>query len=104
MSAFFDMHPAALRAAYDAKAPDTVMLFRVGDFWEALWDDAGKVAAACGLRLTARGEIPMCGIVYHQLDAYVAKLTAAGWKVATCEEVSRIHDSVVMDVKETPLR
>ena len=79
----------ALRAAYDAKAPDTVMLFRVGDFWEALWDDAGKVAAALGIPLTVRGEIPMAGFAYWQLDACVPKLTAAGWKVATCEEVPR---------------
>src|ERR1035437_6314166 len=59
--------------------PDTVLLFRMGDFYEAFDDDAKLISSALGIVLTARDgargtKIPMAGVPYHALDPYLAKL------------------------------
>jgi len=77
----------------DAKraCPEAILLFRMGDFYELFHDDAKAAARILNLALTSRekGEnaIPMAGFPYHQLDAYLAKLIAAGRRVAICEQV-----------------
>ncbi|MCA9101750.1 MAG: DNA mismatch repair protein MutS [Planctomycetales bacterium] len=77
----------------DAKRahPDTVLLFRMGDFYETFHDDAKTAARVLGLALTSRekGEnaIAMAGFPYHQLDSYLGKLVAAGHRVAICDQV-----------------
>ncbi len=77
----------------DAKAacPGTLLFFRMGDFYELFHDDAKTAASVLGLALTSRdkGEnpVPMAGFPYHQLDSYLAKLLAAGIRVAICEQV-----------------
>lgn len=71
--------------------PEALLLFRMGDFYELFHDDAKTAAKILGLALTSRdkGEnpVPMAGFPYHQLDAYLAKLIAAGLRVAVCEQV-----------------
>jgi len=74
------------------KYPDTVLLFRLGDFYETFGDDAVTTAKACGITLTKRnngaaGEIPLAGFPHHQLDAYLPKLVRAGFRVAVCEQL-----------------
>ncbi len=82
-----------MRQYQDAKAacPDAILLFRMGDFYELFHDDARTAARVLGLSLTSRekGEnaIPMAGFPYHQLDAYLRKLIAAGLRVAICDQV-----------------
>ena len=70
---------------------DALLLFRMGDFYELFFDDAKTASAALGLTLTSRdkGEnpIPMAGFPYHQLESYLAKLIAAGFRAAICEQV-----------------
>ncbi|HWD66597.1 MAG TPA: DNA mismatch repair protein MutS, partial [Caulobacteraceae bacterium] len=66
--------------------------FRMGDFYELFFDDAGKAAAALGIALTHRGThagapIPMAGVPAHAMDAYLAKLIRAGFKVAVVDQV-----------------
>jgi DNA mismatch repair protein MutS len=73
--------------------PDTVLLFRMGDFYEAFDDDAKLISSALGIVLTARDgargtKIPMAGVPYHALDPYLAKLVKAGHRVAVCEQLS----------------
>ena len=71
--------------------PDSILLFHVGDFYEAFHDDAELIAKLLGLTLTRRSkqgegsEIPMTGFPYHSLEGYLAKLVAAGHKVAVIE-------------------
>jgi DNA mismatch repair protein MutS len=79
---------------FEAKArqPDALVFFRMGDFYELFFEDAGKAAAALGITLTARGQhggapIPMCGVPVHAAEAYLAKLIRAGFKVAVCEQM-----------------
>src|SRR5437867_1880923 len=70
---------------------DAVVFFRLGDFYEVFFDDAPQVAALLDLTLTARdggdGKVPMCGMPYHAVQGYVARLVKAGKKVAICEQI-----------------
>ncbi|MBA4106280.1 MAG: DNA mismatch repair protein MutS [Pirellula sp.] len=78
---------------HDAKqvAGDAILLFRMGDFYELFHDDAKTAARELGLSLTSRdkGEnpIPMAGFPHHQLDQYLAKLIARGFRAAVCEQM-----------------
>jgi len=65
---------------------DTLLLFRLGDFFELFFDDAVAASRLLGLTLTRRQEHPMAGIPAHALDTYVGKLLAAGKKVAICDQ------------------
>ena len=70
---------------------DAVVLFRLGDFYEVFFDDAEHVSSLLDLTLTARdggdGKVPMCGVPYHAVQGYLARLVKAGKKVAICEQV-----------------
>ncbi len=74
-----------------ARCPGAVLLFRMGDFYELFGDDAREVADLLGLTLTSRDKgpdaMPMAGFPHHQLDPQLAKLVAAGRRVAICEQV-----------------
>jgi DNA mismatch repair protein MutS len=65
---------------------DTLLLFRLGDFYEMFFDDAVLASRLLGLTLTKRQAHPMAGIPYHAAETYVGKLLAAGKKVAFCEQ------------------
>lgn len=82
--------PAKYQTAKSA-APDSLLLFRIGDFYELFNDDAKIAAATLGLSLTTRGRgdesLPMAGFPYHQLDAYLTKLVSSGHRVAVCDQV-----------------
>lgn len=72
---------------------DKILFFRLGDFYEMFGEDAQKASSILDIVLTARhkgteNEIPMCGIPYHAVDQYAAKLTKAGLKIAICEQIS----------------
>ena len=67
-------------------ARDTLLLFRLGDFYELFFEDAVVASRLLGLTLTHRQEHPMAGLPHHAADAYVAKLLAAGRKVAICDQ------------------
>ena len=71
--------------------PDYLLLFRLGDFYEAFHEDAAVAARTLDIALTSRqkgdGAIPMAGVPHHALDAYLARLIRAGLKVAICDQV-----------------
>jgi DNA mismatch repair protein MutS len=68
--------------------PDTILLFRLGDFYEMFFEDAKRAAAVLNLALTKRNEVPMCGIPFHAAEGYLRKLVGAGMRVAVCDQVS----------------
>lgn len=73
---------------FKQRHPDCVLLFRIGDFYELFDKDAVEVSRAIGLTLTQRtAGLPMCGVPHHQLDVYLRKLVAAGFRVAVCEQL-----------------
>lgn len=69
------------------EAPDTVLFFRLGDFYEAFYEDAELIAKELDLTLTKRGDIPMAGVPHHICDTYVDRLVAKGYRVAIAEQM-----------------
>lgn len=66
---------------------DTILFFRLGDFYEMFFDDAKVAAEILDITLTKRHNTPMCGIPYHSSASYLERLVRAGKKVAICEQV-----------------
>ena len=74
------------------KYPDTILMFRLGDFYEMFFDDAVTASRELELVLTGRAcgqeeRAPMCGVPFHSADSYMARLVAKGYKVAICEQM-----------------
>src|SRR5438132_8521054 len=67
---------------------DTLLLFRLGDFYELFFEDAKEAASLLNVALTKRNGVPMCGMPYHAAQSYVAKLIKAGRRVAICDQTS----------------
>lgn len=63
----------------------TLLMIRMGDFYEFFGDDAAIAARTLNIALTRRGKTPMAGIPYHAFESYVRKLTQAGFAVATMD-------------------
>ncbi|MEX0601976.1 MAG: DNA mismatch repair protein MutS [Bacteroidota bacterium] len=75
-----------------ARYPDTILLFRMGDFFETFEEDARITAQVLGITLTRRGngaagEVPLAGFPHHALESYLPKLLKAGHRVAVCEQL-----------------
>ena len=73
--------------------PDCLLFYRMGDFYELFLDDAQIGAKILNITLTGKsngknGRIPMAGVPYHAVDAYLSKLVKSGYKVAICEQLS----------------
>ena len=84
-----------MRQYLDAKRQhrDAIVLFRMGDFYEMFYEDALVAARTLDLTLTSRSKdsggsgIPMCGVPFHAVDGYLARLVKKGFRVAICEQV-----------------
>ncbi len=66
---------------------NTILFFRLGDFYEMFMDDAKEAARILDITLTKRQDVPMCGVPCHAAEGYLAQLIGAGKKVAICEQV-----------------
>src|SRR5579883_2876693 len=74
------------------QVPGTLLLFRLGDFYELFYEDAVTAARELEITLTARNKekgapVPMCGVPYHAAENYIARLIQKGFKVAICDQV-----------------
>ena len=72
--------------------PQDLLMFRLGDFYELFFDDAELAARELEITLTSReagnnNRVPMCGVPYHAVDGYLARLIAKGYRVAICEQM-----------------
>src|SRR5256885_11467399 len=84
-----------MRQYLDAKGQhrDAILLFRMGGFYEMFYEDALVASRALELTLTSRskdangGGIPMCGVPFHAIDGYIARLVKRGFRVAICDQV-----------------
>jgi len=83
-----------LRQYFEMKGrvPDAILFYRLGDFYEMFFEDAKEAAPLLGIALTSRHkdsdiEAPMCGVPYQSADHHIARLVAAGRKVAICDQV-----------------
>jgi DNA mismatch repair protein MutS len=75
-----------------AANPDSLLWYRMGDFYELFFDDAAVASQALGIVLTKRGkhkgaDIPMCGVPVHRADEYLQRLIRLGYRVAVCEQL-----------------
>src|SRR3954464_10226286 len=85
----------AMRQYLDAKQQhrDAILLFRMGDFSDVFYEDALVAARALELTLPSRSKdsngstIPMCGVPFHAIDGYIARLVRKGFRVAICDQV-----------------
>ena len=82
-----------------ADYPETLLFYRMGDFYELFFDDALKVSRLLDITLTARGQsagkpIPMAGVPYHAAEAYIAKLLRGGLSIAVVEQIGDPKESV----------
>lgn len=81
-----------------ANHPDTLLFYRMGDFYELFWGDAEKAARLLDITLTQRGQsagqpVVMCGVPFHAVDTYLARLIKLGESVAICEQVGEVGAS-----------
>ena len=76
---------------------DSILFFRLGDFYEMFDGDAREASSLLDLTLTQRAGVPMCGIPYHAATAYISRLLAAGKKVAICEQITPPDGRGLMD-------
>jgi len=67
---------------------DTLLLFRLGDFYEFFFEDAKEASGLLNVALTKRNSVPMCGVPYHAAPSYISKLIKAGRRVAICDQTS----------------
>jgi len=70
--------------------PDALLFFRMGDFYELFYDDAAVASRELELTLTARDKeklIPMCGVPYHAVEGYLARLLRKGYRIALCDQM-----------------
>ena len=72
--------------------PDSILFYRIGDFYEMFFDDAVQVSRELELVLTGKScgmeeRAPMCGVPFHAADTYISRLVSKGYKVAICEQV-----------------
>jgi DNA mismatch repair protein MutS len=78
--------------AIKQQAPQALLLFRLGDFYELFFEDAVTAARELEITLTSRNKekgvaIPMCGVPYHAAEGYIARLIQKGYRVAICDQV-----------------
>ncbi|MBO5772420.1 MAG: DNA mismatch repair protein MutS [Clostridia bacterium] len=81
---------------------DCILMYRLGDFYEMFFEDAQKASDVLDLVLTARDcgngqRAPMCGVPFHAVDNYVAKLVSSGLKVAICEQLSEPNGKGIVE-------
>src|ERR1700712_5803307 len=89
------VRPTPMMAQYieiKAANPDSLLFYRMGDFYELFFDDAEVASRALGIVLTKRGkhlgdDIAMCGVPIDRADDYLQRLIALGHRVAVCEQV-----------------
>ena len=71
-----------------AQYPETLVFYRMGDFFELFFDDAVAAAACLDIALTSRGDgVPMCGVPAHSAEGYLARLIRGGHRVAIAEQI-----------------
>jgi DNA mismatch repair protein MutS len=95
-------------ASLKKENPETLLFFRLGDFYELFFDDALIVSNVLKLALTRRGTVsdmpvPMCGVPYHSAQQYIAKLIDEGFKVSICEQTETPEEAKKRTGKGTAL-
>ncbi len=83
------------RNHFKAKYPNSIILMKMGDFYEGFDDDAVVLNEVLGLTVCHRSGVKMAGLPWHSLDSYIGKIVRAGYPVAICEPVEKPTDTVI---------
>lgn len=75
---------------------ETLLLFRLGDFYEMFFDDAKEASGILNVALTKRNAVPMCGIPHHAAESYIRRLIKAGKRVAVCDQISEAQKGQIV--------
>src|ERR1700745_3899320 len=81
----------------------TLLLFRLGDFYELFFEDAKIAAPILNVALTKRNGMPMCGVPFHAAESYIGRLIKAGHKVAICDQTSEPQPGRIVERKVTQI-
>src|SRR5258708_25447084 len=81
----------------------TLLLFRLGDFYELFFEDAQVAAPILNVALTKRNGMPMCGVPFHAAQGYVGRLIKAGHRVAICDQTSEPRPGKIVERKVTQI-
>src|SRR5215831_17301294 len=87
------------------EAPEALLFFRLGDFYELFFEDAITASRELEITLTARNKergtpVPMCGVPYHAAAGYIARLLRKGYKVAICDQIEAPQKGVKLVKRE----
>src|SRR5438067_6515742 len=82
---------------------DTLLLFRLGDFYEMFFEDAKEASGILNVALTKRHAVPMCGVPYHAAEGYIAKLIKAGKRAAICDQVGEVRPGKIVQRELTQI-
>ena len=82
---------------------DTLLLFRLGDFYEMFFEDAQAGAQLLNLSLTARNGVPMCGLPHHAANGYIARILKSGRKVAICDQTEEARPGKLVNREVTQI-
>ncbi len=82
---------------------DTLLFFRLGDFYELFFDDAKDASTLLNVALTKRNGVPMCGVPFHAAQGYIAKLIKAGRRVGICDQTSTPQPGKIVDREITQI-
>jgi DNA mismatch repair protein MutS len=83
--------------------PGTLLLFRLGDFYELFFEDAKTASELLNVALTRRNGVPMCGVPYHAAEGYLNKLIEAGHRVAVCDQMNDPQPGRIVDRQVTQI-
>ena len=83
--------------------PQTLLFYRLGDFYEMFFEDAREAASILNVALTKRHTTPMCGVPYHSAEGYIAKLIKAGKRIAICEQTSDAQPGKIVQREVTQI-
>ncbi len=81
----------------------SLLLFRMGDFYEMFFEDAKTAAPILNVALTKRGGVPMCGVPYHAAEGYIGRLVKAGQRVAICDQVGEVRPGKLVEREVTQI-
>jgi DNA mismatch repair protein MutS len=81
----------------------TLLLFRLGDFYELFFEDAKTASSLLNVALTKRNGYPMCGVPFHAAESYIGRLLKAGHRVAICDQMSEVQPGKIVERQITQI-
>jgi DNA mismatch repair protein MutS len=87
--------------------PDTILFYRMGDFYEMFFEDAQVASRVLEITLTSRNKkdespVPMCGVPHRAVSGYIARMIDHGYKVAVCDQIEDLQFVIRLKIRQPP--